>query len=80
MQYCGGPLKAAKKILIRLVRSGRPSNDIPFLLNLSVQIHALVDVVLDMPHFEYLRRRFADRSCLRASRLHFASAAVEKAV
>eukprot|EP00959_Pyramimonas_sp_CCMP1952_P326295 6830114-Pyramimonas_sp.AAC.1 len=67
-------------MLIRLVHLGRPSNDIPFLWNLSVQLHAAVDIVLEMPRFEYLRRRFADRPNPRASRLHFALAAVEEEI
>ena len=79
-EYLRIPLKAAKKLLIRLVHLGRPQHDIPFLWNLATQIRQAVTVLLEMDRFQYLQSKFSDRPNPTATRLHYALASVEEEI
>ena len=79
-EFLGISIKAAKKQLIRLVHLGLPLQDIPFLWELAYQIDKAVDFLLDLDMFQHLKARFTDRPNPRATRLHYALAALEETV
>ena len=76
----GIDLKAAKKLLTRLVHLGRPTQDISFLWELSEEIHRAVDFLLTLDRFKHLAFRFAELPNPQATRLHYALADLEESV
>ena len=67
-------------MLVKLVHLGKPTSDIPFLWNLSVDMHEAVENLLKLQNLAYLDGMFATRRNPRASKMHYALASVEDAI
>lgn len=76
-EYLGVSKKAAKTMLTAIFHLGKPSNDIPFLWNLSLEMHRATGLLLQLDSCSHLRSMFQHRRNPQASRLHYALAEIE---
>ena len=76
-EYLGISKKAAKTMLTAIFHLGKPSNDIPFLWNLSLEMHRATGWLLQLDNCSHLQSKFQHRRNPQASRLHYALAEIE---
>ncbi|CAK0872034.1 unnamed protein product [Prorocentrum cordatum] len=78
--YMSVSARVATKSLVKIAHLGKPDCDLPFLWNLSVDMHKAVDLLLAQDKFKYLEGRFENRRCPPASKLHYALSSIEDMV
>ena len=79
-EYLGISVKDAKKELIRIIHLGFPKHDLPYLWNLSVEMHEAAEALIALDKFAYLEGMFVTRRNPIATKIHYALASVEDTI
>ena len=79
-KYMSVSLREAKQMIIKVMFLAKPDVELPFMWNLSVDVHRAMDILLAKKTYDYLEGKFGNRRCPNATKLHYALSSVGDAI